>query len=94
MKALKYAAILPILGALILAGGCQSMSSGDDAVCPSCEKTVSTFHPKKGITHKKVACPTCKNVVTVNDQNEITGTKHICDSCGVLVGECPKCAGK
>lgn len=94
MKALKYAAILPILGALILVAGCQSMSSDDKAVCPSCDKTVRTFHPKKGMTVKTVNCTSCKQAVKINEAGEVVGTMHYCDACGALVGECPKCASK
>ena len=93
-KVLIYSMALSVLSALILTGGCQSMSSKDDVVCPGCHKKVMTYHPQKRPTFKKVACPSCKDVVTVNDQNEITGTKHLCDSCDMLVAECPKCAGK
>ena len=90
---IKIMAVLPIMGALILSGGCQSTKS-NDPVCPSCDKKVMSYHPQKGRTFKKVACPSCKDVVKVNDQNEITGTLHMCDSCDALVGECPKCSSK
>lgn len=93
-KSLKYAAILPVLGALILAGGCQSMNSKDDAVCPSCDKKVMSFHPQKGHQYKKVACPSCKSVTVVDSSTGTSTVTHACDDCGTLVGQCPKCASK
>ncbi len=81
------------LGALILAGGCQSMGK-EAAVCPKCERTATTFHPKKGMTVKTVNCTSCKQAVKINDAGEVTGTTHYCDECGALVGKCPKCSMK
>lgn len=81
------------LGAIILAGGCQSMAK-ETAVCPKCERTVRTFHPKKGMNVKTLNCTSCMQAVKINDAGEVTGTMHYCDACGALVGKCPKCAGK
>jgi len=81
------------LGAIVLAGGCRSMER-DTAVCPKCERTVTSFHPKKGMSVKTVNCTSCKQAVTINDAGEVTGTTHYCDACGALVGTCPKCSKK
>lgn len=81
------------LGALVLLGGCHYMNK-DTAVCPTCDKTVRTFHPKKGTQYRKVHCTECKQVVTINDAGEVTGTAHLCDACGELIGVCPACSKK
>jgi len=91
---IKSAVAISVLSALILVGGCKSMDKDDVAVCPSCHKTAHTFHPHKGMTVKTVNCTSCKQAVKINDAGEVTGTVHYCDTCGALVGECPKCAAK
>jgi phage FluMu protein Com len=91
---LKSTLAISVLGVLILVGGCQTMDKDDAVTCPKCDKKVARFHPKKGMRYKKVACPSCKNVVTINDQKEITGTLHLCDACDTLVAECQICASK
>jgi len=82
------------LGAIILAGGCQSMGTKDAATCPKCDQKVATFHPKKGMTYKKLNCTSCGKAVTLNEQSDVTGVTHYCEACGALVGECPVCKAK
>ncbi len=92
---LRSTLAISVLGVLLLAGGCKSMGGKDEAVkCPSCGKTTSTFHPKKGRVYKKVACPSCKTVTMVDPATGIATATHACDACGVLVGKCPKCLNK
>lgn len=91
---LKSTLAISVLGALILVGGCKSMSSKDAVKCPTCDRKVATFHPKKGMTYKKIACPSCKMVTTVDSATGTATATHACDACGTLVGECPKCASK
>jgi ribosomal protein S27E len=82
------------LGALILVGGCKSMDGKDEGVkCPSCGKTARIFHPKKGVTYKKVACLKCGMVTTIDPATGVSKDAHVCETCGTLVADCPKCKG-
>jgi phage FluMu protein Com len=91
---LKSTLAISVLGALILAGGCQSMGGKGTVKCPKCNQKVVRVHPKKGMQYKKVACPSCKMIMSVDDKTGAATATHACDACGVLVGECPKCAAK
>ena len=91
---LKSTIAISVLGALILVAGCHSMDKDDTITCPKCDKKVARFHPKKGMTYKKIACPSCKMVTTVDSATGTATAAHACGACGTLVGECPKCASK
>ena len=101
---LQSALALSVLGALVLAGGCQTpgqvVATQKSEVCPQCEtQTVTT--PIKGLTYTKHVCPACKNVETDATKTSAAlatytsmevETVHVCEHCKSVVTPCPACS--
>ena len=102
MRATHCARVWLVAGLLVcgtalsaLVTGCgtvgQSSTVESGALCPTCNRKVARFHPKRGTTYRKVACPSCGTVRVLDTQVGTDELVHMCERCGQLVDKCPEC---
>jgi len=91
-----------LLGAFVLAGGCQTPGGKSASTCPLCGGHTSAMSAK-GLDCDKMVCPECKGVETDAAKMSAalaaytgadSASVQVCEHCNAVVMTCPKCAKK
>lgn len=102
--------ILPAVGvpitlctaAILLLAGCQPSQpmAVADETCPVCSH-VTRVQPLTGLEYTTCICPSCRKVLTVNEDiipellrftgPEVGESVTVCEGCGVILEECTVC---